>query len=256
MPSRVIYADSADKIPSAPVDGLPTLVYWATCNLAQPIRYALECVGVDFVDVRVHWGPAEPTAAEGMHTPGYKGMWKERKVELAKTQLFPNVPYFMEQHPTLGDVHLVQSTAILRFIGRKKPSLMGGTLAHMCDMVLDQAIDLDWAMMDVQYDDWASATRWCTEKLPDMLARWDRLLGEKKLMVSDDLTIADLKAYECFRKIKLMEADPAVATSTFASFPRLCGFVERVESEEPIKRYMSSPQYIARPLNTAHAQWK
>ena len=66
MPT-VIVASTPDQIPTAPVDGKITTVYWNICGLGQPVRLALALAKADFVDVRIVAG--DPA------TQAYKKMW-------------------------------------------------------------------------------------------------------------------------------------------------------------------------------------
>ncbi|GIX96608.1 glutathione S-transferase Mu 1 [Caerostris darwini] len=77
--------------------GKPLLGYWDLRGLAEPIRYLLHYVKVDFEDKRYQF------TQDG---------WQKDKFALGLD--FPNLPYYME-----GDVKLTQSTAILRHLARK-----------------------------------------------------------------------------------------------------------------------------------------
>ena len=102
----------------------------------------------------------------------------------------------------------------------------------------------------------------CEKQLPSILERWARLLGDKHYLTglagpsSDVLTVADLKFYETLRKLRIIEAEPAVGTSTLAAFPKLLAFLDRVETTPALKAYTASDAFLGRPLNNAHAQYK
>lgn len=245
----VIQADTPAKIPPAPVDGKPTVVYWDICGLVQPIRLALALAGVDFVDVRVDCGP--PNSSE------YKKMWMDFKPQLDSVLDFANLPYLLD-----GEVALSQSNTILRHLGRKY-NLMGDTgSTHLVDLVLDQMADFDQQVTSRCYQDFASLKPFCEQQLPSILQRWVRLLGDKSFLTglagpsSDVLTVADLKFYETLRKIRTIEAEKQIGTATLAGFPSLLAYLERVEAVPAIKQYMASAEFMARPLNNAHAMYK
>lgn len=236
----VIKADTPDKIPTSPVDGKPTLVYWDICGLAAPIRLALATAGVDFVDVRVDCGPLGDA---------YKSMWFGFKPNLELVLGFPNLPYLLD-----GDVALSQSNAILRYIGRKHGLTGESASLHIVDMVLDQMSDFDHEITGRCYGDFPALRPFCAEELPAMLSQWARLLGSKSFLTGDELTVADLKLYETLRKLIIIEAE--IGTATLHSFPSLLAFVQRVEATPALKEYMASGAFLARPLNNAHAQFK
>ena len=84
--ATVIVATTVAQIPTAPVDGLPTTVYWNICGLGQSVRYALEAAGVAYADVRIDAGAAD--------AENYKALWlNEAKptLELSRMRSVPSV---------------------------------------------------------------------------------------------------------------------------------------------------------------------
>eukprot|EP00747_Dinoflagellata_sp_TGD_P067979 gnl/TRDRNA2_/TRDRNA2_155514_c0_seq3.p1 gnl/TRDRNA2_/TRDRNA2_155514_c0~~gnl/TRDRNA2_/TRDRNA2_155514_c0_seq3.p1 ORF type:complete len:267 (+),score=60.48 gnl/TRDRNA2_/TRDRNA2_155514_c0_seq3:60-803(+) len=244
--AKIVFADAADKIPTAPVDGKITTVYWNICGLGQPIRYALELAGVEYVDVRVHWGPGEPGTA------GYKKMYFDRMPALSEAMLFPNLPYFLD-----GEIALAQSNTIMRHIGRKFNLMGDPSQAHIVDLIFDQTADFDGQSTGLSYrEGLPGLKKYCEQRLPEMLSHWARLLGDKKFMTGESVTVADLKVYETLRKLKLIEEQPEVGTKALASCPTLLQFLARVEELPAMKAYLASEQFMARPLNNEHAQFK
>lgn len=244
--ATVIVADSPDKIPTAPVDGKITTVYWNICGLGQPVRYALELAGVEYADVRVHYGPGEPG------TPEYKKMWFDRKATVGQAVIFPNLPYLLD-----GDAALAQSNSILKHIGRRFGLLGDASAADLVDLVLDQTADFDGQSTGLAYREGLPGLKvYCEQGLPSLLPDWARLLGTKPFMTGDRVTVADLKIYETLRKLKLIEEQPEVGTKALAAFPTLLDFMARVEELPAMKAYLSSPAFMARPLNNAHGLFK
>jgi len=246
MPS-IVNATTASQIPTAPVDDKLTTVYWDICGLGQPVRYALECAGVDYVDVRVHWGPGQPG------TEGYKQMWASSKGALGERMPFPNLPYMLD-----GDVALTQSNAILKYIGRKYGLLGDPSSEHLIDLVLDQAADFDAGSTRAAYGAGLPGLReYCEARLPGELAGWAQQLADKAFMTGDEMTVADLKVYETLRKLAIIEAQPEVGTGALAAAqPSLLAFMRRVESLPAMKQYQESSRFMARPLNNEHAKFK
>lgn len=242
----VVVADSLEKIPTAPVDGRITTVYWNICGLGQSIRYALELAGVPYTDLRIDPGPGAPG------TPEYKGFWFGKKAEVGQVAAFPNLPYLLD-----GDVALVQSNTILRYIGRKYDLLGEPGKTHLVDLVLDQAADFDGASTGLSYRGSPEDLKaYCQQALPAQLVQWSKFLGDKPFMTGEKVTVGDLKVYETLRKLKLIEELPEVGTKTLASFPNLVAFLARIEALPQLKSYFASEQYMSRPLNNPHANFR
>lgn len=242
--ATVVVARTPDEIPTAPVSGKITTVYWNICGLGQSVRYALELAGVEYCDVRVHWGPGAPG------TPEYKQAWFQRKPALAEVVHFPNLPYLLD-----GDVALSQSNTILKHIGRKYDLLGDPSVAHIVDLVLDQTADFDGQSTGLSYSQGLPGLKaYCDGPLRGTLAQWARLLGGKPFMTGDKVTVADLKIYETLRKLRLIEQQ--VGTTALAEHPPLLQFIDRVEALPAMKAYLASSQYMARPLNNEHALFK
>ena len=155
MSSRVIVASTVENVPTSPIEGKPTCVYWDICGLAQSIRMALALAGVDFVDVRIDAG--SPNDSD------YKQVWFRKKPALMGGVLpFPNLPYYMD-----GSVSLSQSNAILKYIGRQHGLLGPPGKEHIVDLVLDQLVDLDNSFIQLAYSKGADALKtWCEEEVP------------------------------------------------------------------------------------------
>ncbi|KAJ8604473.1 hypothetical protein CTAYLR_000955 [Chrysophaeum taylorii] len=237
--SRVIGASVASAIPVEAIDGKITLVYWDICGLAQPIRLALACAGVEFVDVRIDAG----------HPPSdsYKQVWFDRKPDVAAAGcLFTNLPYLID-----GNLKIAQSNAILLHVGRKF-NLLGDNPVGV-DLALAQGTDLDNALTGTCYREAFNLEPLLQSRLK--LDEWAAMLGAKPFMTGDTLTVADLKIYETFRKIKIA-AGHCNLTSPFDKHPTLSAFIDRVEAHPPVAAYQKSPAYRARPLNNPHAQFR
>lgn len=221
-------------------DGI-ILGYWDICGLAQCPRYALELAGVKYTDVRIDPGKAG--------TPSYKSVWLKKKQKLMGTAMtFPNLPYLID-----GDVVLTQSNTILRYIARKF-GLQGNMYnAHLVDLTLDQATDLDNQVTGACYMNFESLKT----NFPQ-LEKWEKFLGFKKFMTGDLISIGDLKVYEVIRKLKIIAEQPGFGRGGFLEkdFPLLSGFMARVEALPAIRAYQKSKKYIERPLNNPHAQFR
>ena len=217
-------------------------------GLGQPVRYALELAGVEYTDVRVEPGPGAPG------TPGYKKMWVDKKAaELHDVIDFPNLPYFFD--PATGVV-LSQSNTILKYVGRKYGLMGPADKAHIVDLVLDQVADFDGQSTGLSYRDPDALKPYFENQLPAIFKCWAKLLGENDFFTGSTVTIADLKVYETFRKLKLIgtEVTGIDAVGTFE--PKIAAFVKRIEESPMMVGYKEGGNYIARPLNNAHAKFK
>jgi glutathione S-transferase len=245
---RVVVADKSELIPTAPVDGKCTIVYWDICGLAQSIRMALVLAGADFCDVRINAG--SPDSSD------YKQVWFNRKPDIGNIMPFPNLPYYMDGN---SGVVLSQSNAILKFIGRQNNLLGPIGKEYIVDLALDQLMDLDSSFVHLAYPAGSEALAvWSVDKVPSMLTRWDILLGSQNYLTGDSITIADLKLYEVLRKIRIVEREVCNQTDTskVGGSTKLAAFMTHIEDVPSLKAYFESSDYLPRPLNNPHAKFK
>lgn len=244
MSPRVIVINSSENVPTSPIDGRPTCVYWDICGLAQTIRMALALAGTDFVDARID--PGNPGDAS------YKQVWFGKKPALMAGVLpFANLPYYMD-----SSVALTQSNTILKYIGRQHGLLGPPEKEHIVDLALDQLVDLDNAFIRLAYGSGADGLKlWCQEQVLDVLVQWDRFLGSEKFLTGDSVTVADLKLFEILRKIRIVQKEICNDnnTSKVGGSTKMAEFMNRIETVPAIKAYMESDDFMSRPLNNPHA---
>merc|ERR1711870_165063 len=154
-----------------------------------------------------------------------KKMWFDRKPIVAEHTIFTNLPYLMD-----GDIHLAQSNTILRYLGRKFGLMGEASSAHLVDLILDQTADFDGEVTGRCYRDFAGLKPYCGTVLKDRLKDWARLLADKPFMTGKEVTVADLKIYETLRKLRIIEAQNEIGTSTLKQFPKLEDYISRVEA--------------------------
>merc|ERR1712194_890035 len=178
-------------------------------------------------------------------------MWVDRKPAVGASTIFANLPYLMD-----GEVHLTQSNAILRYVGRKFGLMGDPSAAHLVDLVLDQVADFDGEVTGRCYRDFASLKPYCGTPLKERLTDWARLLADKPFMTGKEVTVADLKIYETFRKLRIIEAEAEIGTNTLSGFPSIQDFMSRIEALPAMANYLQSDEFMSRPLNNVHAQFK
>ena len=224
------------------MSSVPTLGYFETRGLAQPIRLLLNYAGVNFNDKRHKFGPGN-TMAEA---DTIKKDWLAEKFTLGLD--FPNIPYYID-----GDLKLTQSLAILRHLARKHGlTATDEKSLTQQDVVEQQLSDLRTALsMQLIYnrpDDKQKEQKIIDDVIVPHLQLLSKFLGSNQWLVGR-LTYVDFMAYETFDIIRNFTPE------TFDKFPVLKEFMSRFESLEPIKKYMSSPQYISWPFTGPFSKW-
>lgn len=236
----VVLAPAEAPVPTtaAAKVGKTTLVYWPIRGLGQPIRLLLEYTMTGFTDVRID--PGSPGESD------YKQLWFGVKPDVGID--FPNLPYLLDGK----NICISQSAAILRHIGRKH-GMLGATPAEAarCDFLCEQMKDFDGSLTGMCYRDWANKATWVKTKLGPTAATLEAMLGTDKFFCGGNKpTIADFVIYEDLDKSRI------IAPSCLKTFPGLTAFVKRFEALPAIATYLASDQYMQRPLNNPHAQFK
>lgn len=247
MPSKELVVSEKGDIPTKPVDGKPTYVYWNILGLAQSARLALIAADVDFVDVRIDATVSKDGWLAAKHTD-----------EMQKTLSFiPNLPYFL--HPDLGDRGLVQSDSILRFIGAKHGML--GPSAATTDMYLEHLHDAETMIARLSYGQGPDKVlEWYQTAVPDYLEPFGKLIANHKyLSESDQPSVADFKLYVFLYKLAVIQAqlgNEMTKSIIDADAEWIKTYMERVEAIPAIKTYMASPSYMKGFLNNPSAKWR
>lgn len=248
MTCTVSVVTDKNAIPTKPVDGKPTLVYWNILGLAQSLRLALIAANVDFVDVRID-----------ASSPDYAGGWNEAKhtVEMEKAVAFPNLPYFF--HPDLGERGLAQSDSILRFIGQKYGLV--GSSAALTDMYTEHLHDAETTIARLSYGGSPEKIfEWYETKVPGYLVPFGRLLGggKKYLSETDSPSVADFKLYVFLYKMKVIQeqlGNEMTKSILEEDAPWCKPYMESIEAIPAVKAYMASDSYQKGPLNNPVAKW-
>ncbi|CAG7833513.1 unnamed protein product [Allacma fusca] len=212
------------------------LAYWDIRGLAQPIRLLLEHVNAEWEDKYYVCGPG----------PDYdKSSWFNEKDTLGLP--FPNLPYLID-----GDLKLVQSTTILRYLARKY-DLMGKSMeeATRVDLIESEICDFRSGFTtglcyNPNFEDLKDGY---LVTLPKKLKRFSEYLESRKYFAGDDVTYVDFMVYEMLDQHKLL--DP----KCLDAFENLQNFVNNVESLENIKSYIKSDRIIKNRLNNRRAKF-
>jgi len=213
----------------------PQLAYWDIRGLAEPIRLLLAYCKVDFEDKHYVCGEA----------PDYdKSCWFDIKNTLGLP--FPNLPYYID-----GDIKVVQSNAILRYIGEKN-NLCGSTDKEKVNVAImeNQAMDFRNGFVRLCYgrnNYEGNKETYLKETLPKTLAAFSNFLGDNQWFAGEKVTIVDFPMYELFSQHKEMSA------TCLDKHENLKKFMDRFESLPEIKEYFSSPSYKKLPLNNRMA---
>ncbi|XP_046646752.1 glutathione S-transferase Mu 3-like [Daphnia pulicaria] len=212
----------------------PVLAYWAIRGLAQPIRLLLKYTQTEFEDKRYVVGPGFD-----------KSCWFDVKYSLGLD--FPNLPYYVD-----GDVKLTQSNAILRYIAGKH-NLIGTNEKEKIrvDLMENEIGDFrdGWVRLcyspnfDELKGDYISG-------LPSKLSEFSKYLGDNNWLAGENISFVDFIFYEMLDQHMILVPD------CLDSFLNLKLYCERFRSLDSIKTYISSNEFITRPLNNPHAGFK
>nr|AFM86832.1 Glutathione S-transferase Mu 3 [Callorhinchus milii] len=211
------------------------LGYWDIRGLAQPIRLLLEYTETPYEEKLYSVGEA----------PEYdRGSWLKEKFTLGLD--FPNLPYLID-----GDVKIVQSNAIMRYIARKH-GLCGEVEDEKIrvDVIENQCMDFRMEFFRVCYSpDFVKLKPGYVEKLPDLLKQFSTFLSEKPWFAGEKITFVDFLLYEVLDEHLIFEA------KSLDEFKNLQAFFKRFEALEKISAYMKSDRFMKGPINNKIAKW-
>ena len=215
-----------------------TIAYWKIRGLAQPIRLLLEYTGTEYIDKQYEVGPAPDYSRE---------CWKKEKFELGLGE-WPNLPYMID-----GDVKLVESNAILRYIARKH-DMCGKTDEEksQVDMLEMIVFTLRNGFVGLCYHQDCEKYRndYVKEVKDNRLPPFSRHLGSKKWLCGDNLTYPDFHFFEMLDQHLLFE--PTILDG----LDNLKEYHKRFAELPAIKAYRESDRCMVHPVNNPTARWK
>lgn len=224
------------------------LGYWNIRGLAQPIRLLLTQAGVDFEDKRYPTLGTPPSESNSSD-------WLADKNANTFDLTFPNLPYLID-----GDVHLTQTLAILRYLGRKL-GFVGKTEREILRVELteQQVADLRAAFAKLCYSpdferlqEGSRSAADClgildggfTERFSLMLRELSAFLADRKWFAGDRMTYVDFAAYEIL--FQMSKWNDKIFGEAVAN---LKDFMTRFEALPAIEAYLKSERYLKWPFN-------
>lgn len=159
---------------------------------------------------------------------------------------FPNLPYLID-----GDVKIVQSVAILRYLGRKYGLTPKSEQESQRVDVIEQQL-LDWRQggTNVFYNaDFAKLADDYRNGLIDKISALSGFLGNRQWLAGDTLTYVDFLAYEW------LDVHRTFAPGLLQGSDNLEKYVQRFESLPNVKKYMNSNKFMKWPINNTVAMW-
>ena len=143
--------------------------------------------------------------------------------------------------------------AILRYLGRKYglSATDDETMARQ-DMVEQQISDLRMTFMMQMSMNWTDdkdqQLKNITDSIVPLLQLLEKYLGQKELLLGQ-INYVDFLAYETLDWIRQF------SPQAMEKFANMSQYLLRFESLEPIKKYMSSPQFISWPIFAPVIKW-
>jgi len=218
----------------------PVLGYWNLRGFGQSIRLLLAHTGTEYEDKRYNILPGKDGEFD-------KSEWLNVKYNTLDLD-FPNLPYYID-----GNVKLSQSSAIMRYLGRKH-DLFPKTEEEIIrvDLVEGEALDLRINYVLLCYGisgDYETNKPAFLTKLAGKLKEMSNYLGTHQWFAGENMTYIDFVLYEIFDQHLVMEP------TLFDAFENLKAYVERFRGLENISAYMKSDKFIEYPLNGPQAAY-
>jgi len=203
------------------------LHYYGAQGRGQQIRYALAAGGIPWDDVSAPFPPPDEVKAKWLALGG---------------NLTTNVPMLI-----LDGKAYTQSSAVLRHVARK-----GGLMP--ADAELQYEVDNIIAAVDdyrteaykaifgvlMGAPDVAQKVETLKDTLPKHFKNFERLLGDHDYFVGDQLSVADLTAYDILTNFSFN-----LFPSLKAEFATLAAFADRIAAVPEIAAYIASEKFTS-----------
>lgn len=213
--------------------------YWDTRGLAEPARLLLEFCEVPYEDKRFVCGDAPEFDCS---------CWNDVKLNLGLE--FPNLPYLVSD-----DVHLTESSAILKHIARKSKRLVPKDDAESdrCDMIEGVAIDFRRDFTNLCYrpkpDFETNKATFFAQNFPNKLKKLENYLEGKTWVAGSTLTYVDFILAELLDQIQIM------LPGCYEKYANVSYFLKRFFELEKVKSYRESDRFKKFPINNKTAIW-
>ncbi|XP_065829015.1 glutathione S-transferase Mu 4-like [Oscarella lobularis] len=200
--------------------------YWNIRALGQSIRLLLEYCGEPYQDDRYNTRT---------------GDWFDVKFKMGLPM--PNLPYLID-----GDIKIVQSNAVLRYIGRKH-KMDGDTEVEKVwvDIFTNQVTDLHNGFFRLAFtkpDEFeAKKEDYLKNSLPSALQGFSNHLDSHKWLAGDKITFPDFHFAEMLDELTIL------SSTCLDEFPTLKAYKNQFDELPQIKAYRASDRYIDRPLH-------
>lgn len=220
---------------------VPTLGYWDIRAFAQPIRYLLKYVGIEFNDKRYKFGSGNTL----QEVDSIRKYWNPEKFTLGLD--FPNLPFFID-----GDVKITQSVTILRYLGRKYGLVANDEKSISRQDLVEQQfqdIKINFIREVILNQDFENKKKiFIEETLPQNLELLSKFLGDREWFVSD-INFVDFLAYETLDWFRVF------SPQCLDKYQNLTQFMVRFESLQPIADYKKSDEFKSWPILSPACKW-
>lgn len=198
------------------------LTYFPVRGLGENIRLLCADNGLPLTDV----------AVQGEQ-------WAELKPKCA----FGQLPMFHD-----GDLELVQSYAILRYLARKHGLYGSNDLeATLIDLVTDGQHDFRMKYVKLIYQNYEAGKEDFIKELPAELEKFEKLLKRNNdgngFFVGNKISFADYAVYD------ILCSQLVLVPGCLDAFPLLKAFHARIDTRPGIQQYHQSEGYLKRPIN-------
>ncbi|XP_056416653.1 glutathione S-transferase Mu 4-like [Hyla sarda] len=121
---------------------------------------------------------------------------------------------------------------------------------NLVSLIENEAMDFRMRLVAISYNPQFEQLKGpYLEKLPTVLAKFSKFLGERQWFVGDKITFADFLMYDVLDQHHML--DP----SCLEKFKNLKDFHARFEALPAIAAYMKTPRFIKTPINNRMALW-
>lgn len=214
-----------------------TLGYWKIRGLRTPITFVLEYANI----------PYEEKFYE--MTKDAEGNWSRDQWLSVKPNMpldFPNLPYLEDHSEEAQGLKITQTNAIISYICNKHKVLLPdeGNLIQQAkmDMMVGVIGDFRMAFVIMSYKT-GDTDGYAKNILPDWLEKMEKYFEKNEFCAGEKMTHADFNLYE------LLDHHRLVFDNILKDFPKLEGFMAKIDQLEEVKKYRASDKWFDHPMN-------